>query len=141
MANARHRPNVLLHIGQEIFHIQLVIDRIFEPAAGIRDGTAEARTDHDETGCDRLRETDARTGSEDGGIRTAHTWSMVGREHHDTLDDFRFLFRNQTLVPEESDDMGNLVALVDEFGSRIAVVTGFVSSVVADGGADERSDH
>src|SRR5206468_3097886 len=116
----------------------LVIDRILEPAASIRNSAPEARADHDETGCDRLRETDAGTGSEDRRVGTADARSMVGGEHHDALDDFCFLLRDQPFVPEEADDMRDFVAFIDEFGSRIAVVAGFIAAVVTDGGTDER---
>ena len=66
---------------------------------------------------------------------------MVGGEHHDALDDFGFLLRDQPLVPQQADDMGNFVALIDEFGSGIAVVAGFVTTIVADRGADQRGHH
>ena len=66
---------------------------------------------------------------------------MVGGEHHDALDDFGFLLRDQPLVPEQADDMGNFIAFVDELGGRIPVVAGFVAAVVADRRADQRGDH
>ena len=37
--------------------------------------------------------------------------------------------------------MGNLVAFIDELGSGVPVVAGFVAAVVADRGADQRGNH
>ncbi len=37
--------------------------------------------------------------------------------------------------------MGNFIAFIDEFGGRISIVTGFIATVIADRGADQRSHH
>ena len=74
-------------------------------------------------------------------IGAAHTGTVVGRQHHDALDDFGFLFGDQSFVPQKADNMGNFVAFIDEFGGRIAVVTGLVTAVIADRGTDQRGHH
>ncbi len=90
---------MLLHIAQKLIHVHLIVDRVFEPTAGIRDGAAETGTDHDQARRNGLRQADSRTGRQNRRVGAAHARPVIGREHHDALDDFRFLFRDQPLVP------------------------------------------
>src|SRR2546422_10178412 len=64
---------------------------------------------------------------------------MIRRPPRSTLFPYTTLFRS--LVPEQADDVRNVVALVDQFGGGIPVVARLVATIVADRGLDQRGDH
>src|SRR3990172_6934798 len=78
VTDSGHRPNVRLHIGEELLYVHAALYGKFKPPSGIRHGSPKTRADHDNPGCHRLGHRNIRTCGQYRGKGAADAGPMVG---------------------------------------------------------------
>lgn len=129
---------LLSHGVDKISWGETLVKGVGELGSGTVQSTTETLTDGQKTSNERRNEILSGSGGNDGVHGTGHSWSVIGSQHENHLQELGGVFWKTSAEPQKRHDTTDTNILLEDVGDWHSGVKKFLSSVVGDGG-DESS--